>query len=123
MKTIETSNGGKEYELFGCKLVVSKDECLYVFKPSSANCREKLSLAKTFDSLFNRIAKLGEVMKKFLPILIYTVEEFTLDKCTGEIGFEAKAREPFDVVKNRLRVSWLRYNTCGGEWEEKKNKE
>ena len=35
----ETKDGGKEYELFGCKLTLSKDDCLFAFAPASAECK------------------------------------------------------------------------------------
>ena len=46
-------------------------------------------------------------MKKFIPITIYSIEKFSLNKCTGEVHFEAKAREPFDLIKDKIKVCCL----------------
>eukprot|EP00111_Clytia_hemisphaerica_P002035 TCONS_00005749-protein len=91
---------GKEYEIFGCKLTLStKDDCSFTFNPTSEECKEKLSLSKIFDYMFTKV-KLSDTIKKFIPILIYNIETFTLDKCTGDISFQAKARETFEIAKN-----------------------
>ena len=66
-------------------------------------------MTKTFDALFKTV-KLSDTMQKFLPILIFSIEKFSLNKCTGEVLFEAKAREPFDLVKDKVRVSVADYS-------------
>ena len=36
---VKETKDGKEYELFGCKLTTSKDDCTFIFVPASAECK------------------------------------------------------------------------------------
>lgn len=100
-KTVEN---GKEYTLLGCTVLVSKDNCNFSFIPQdNEKCPETLSLLLLYNRLFPD-EKLDSIVKKFIPILIYSVDKFVADKCSGEIIFEASAREPFNIVQDKLKV-------------------
>lgn len=60
---------------------------------------------KLFDKLFGSEKKLGDIVQKFVPILIYSVDSFVLDKCNGDVEISATAKEPFDIVKEKLKVN------------------
>ncbi|XP_057311457.1 uncharacterized protein LOC130649225 [Hydractinia symbiolongicarpus] len=48
--------------------------------------------------------KLEDMTKLFLPIGVFQIESFNLDKCKGDIMFKMAAREPFEIVKEKLKV-------------------
>ncbi|XP_057311361.1 uncharacterized protein LOC130649151 [Hydractinia symbiolongicarpus] len=93
---------GTEYEAFGCKLTVSKDTCKINLIPDKT-CKEKVSLGKLFTMLVKK-GKLEDMTKSFLPIGVFQIESFNLDKCEGDIEFKTAAREPFEIVKEKLKV-------------------
>ena len=95
---------GTQYEFGGCIIEIAKDQCKITFLPKKESCHDKLSLGKLFDRFFPK-GKLKTLFKDYVPVGVFQIERFMLDKCIGDLDFEAIAKEPFDIVKEKLKVS------------------
>lgn len=95
---------GTQYEFGGCVIEIAKDQCKITFLPKKESCHDKLSLGKLFDRFFPK-GKLKTLFKDYVPVGVFQIERFVLDKCIGDLDFEAIAKEPFDIVKEKLKVS------------------
>ena len=97
---------GNLYELGGCFFEAIKDDCKSTFLPEEESCKDRLSIAKLFGSLI-KLKKLKDITKDFIPEGVFQVERFILDTCVGNIEFETKAKESFDIVKDKLKVCFI----------------
>ena len=95
---------GTQYEFGGCIIEIAKDQCKITFLPKKESCHDKLSLGKLFDRFFPK-GKLKTLFKDYVPVGVFQIERFVLDKCIGDLDFEAIAKETFDIVKEKLKVS------------------
>lgn len=102
---------GTQYEFGGCVIEIAKDQCKITFLPKKESCHDKLSLGKLFDRFFPK-GKLKTLFKDYVPIGVFQIERFVLDKCIGDLDFEAIAKEPFDIIKEKLKVPKLIICIC-----------
>lgn len=48
-----------------------------------------------------------KVANEFAPFEVFQVQKLNLDKCRGDVEFETKAREPFNVIPEKAEVRKL----------------
>ena len=102
------TESGTEYEILGCKVVNSKDECTWTFVPDES-CQENLSLTKVYNLLVSNSVggndNLASITRTFPPGS-FIVKKFILGTCDNRIvNFVCSSTQSFDIIEEKLKVS------------------
>ena len=97
-----------KYNLQSCEFEVAKDGCKLTFLPKDESCKDTMSLGKLTKYLL-KSEKLKDMLVNFIPLGLFQIERFYLDKCKGNVEFEAVAKESFEVIRERIKVCQIKY--------------
>ena len=92
-----------KYKFLGCELDVTESKCRIEITPNEDSCKDTLSLG-TITKVLLKNDGLKQVAGKFAPFEVFQMEICRLDTCKGNVEFETKAKETFDIIKGKIEV-------------------
>lgn len=88
---------GTKYSYHGCDIDVTKGGTSFDLDLTAASCKNVVSLKKLYEHLTK--GKPDASTSKFAALEKFDVNRVSIDTETKRVAFEAKSKEPFDLIK------------------------
>ena len=102
--TSKDNKGTTTYKVGKCEIQVSRDGCEISCIPTIDSCKSGLPLNSILKKFFPDISVKNLTKGSVLPGIL-NIESFEVNKCKGNINFTVHAKEAFDIIPDKIKVS------------------